>query len=351
MTGFLTFIGEKNSFSLKTVNHMKFLIAGLGSIGRRHLRNLRSLGQEDILLYRTHQATLPDAELGDYPTFAELSLALNEKPDGVIIANPTALHLEVATAAARAGAALLIEKPVSDSLAGLGELQSTLSQSGKPAMVGFHFRFHPVLKQVKTLLESGQLGKPLSAHAHWGEYLPGWHPWEDYRRSYAARADLGGGVVNTLSHPLDYLRWLLGEVEGVCAVTSQLSELELDVEDHAEILLRFASGGVAGVHLDYYQRPPSHTLEITCENGRICWDNASGEARIYHPQSETPTLLVPPEGFERNQMFLEEMETFVRLCQGEQLPYCSLADGVRAQELVLAIKRSAAQEGCMVKLA
>jgi len=330
---------------------MKFLIAGLGSIGRRHLRNLRALGQEDIILYRTHQATLPDAELGDLPTFTELSLALAEKPDGVIVANPTALHLEVATSAAKAGAALLIEKPISDGLAGLGELRSALAQSGKPAMVGFHFRFHPVLNQLKTLIESSQLGKPLSAHAHWGEYLPGWHPWEDYRRSYAARADLGGGVVNTLSHPLDYLRWLLGEVESVSAWTGKLSELEMDVEDHADILLRFAAGEVASVHLDYYQRPPSHTLEITCEDGRICWDNATGEAQVFHAQSGAANLLVPPEGFERNQMFLDEMATFVRLCQGETLPHCTLADGIRAQELVLAIKQSAAQDGCMVRLA
>lgn len=330
---------------------MKFLIAGLGSIGRRHLRNLRALGQEDLILYRTHQATLPDAELGDLPTFTELSLALAEKPDGVIVANPTALHLEVAIAAAKAGTALLIEKPVSDSLAGLGELQSTLAQSGKPALVGFHFRFHPVLNQVKTLIERGQLGKPLSARAHWGEYLPGWHPWEDYRRSYAARADLGGGVVNTLSHPLDYLRWLLGEVESVSAWTGNLSDLELDVEDHADILLRFACGEAASVHLDYYQRPPSHTLEITCEEGRICWDNATGEARVFHAQSDAAELLVPPAGFERNRMFLDEMSTFVRLCQGEALPHCTLEDGIRAQELVLAIKQSAAQNGCMVRLA
>ena len=329
---------------------MKFLIVGLGSIGRRHFSNLFSLGKKDLLLYRTHKATLPDIDFGDIPCFSDLDAALALKPDGVIVANPTALHLEVAMAAARAGAALLIEKPVSDSLVGLGDLQSALAQSGKPAMVGFHFRFHPVLNKIKTLLESVQLGKPLSARSHWGEYLPGWHPWEDYRRSYAARADLGGGVVNTLSHPLDYLRWLLGEVEGVSAWIGKLSELELDVEDHADILLRFASGEVASMHLDYYQRPPSHTLEITCENGRICWDNATGEAQVFHAQSGAVSQLVPPEGFERNQMFLEEMSTFVRLCQGETLPHCTLADGIRAQELVLAIKQSASQGGCMVRL-
>ena len=329
---------------------MKFLIAGLGSIGRRHLRNLRTLGQQDILLYRTHQATLPDAELDGFPAFSELSLALAQKPDGVIVANPTALHLEVAIASAKAGAALLIEKPASSGLAGLDELKSALNTSGKPALVGFHFRFHPVLNQIKTLLESGQLGKPLSARAHWGEYLPDWHPWEDYRRSYAARAELGGGVVNTLSHPLDYLRWLLGEVESVNAWTGRLSSRALDVEDNAEILLRFANGTEASLHLDYYQRPPSHTLEITCEEGRVCWDNASGEARVYRASAESPVLLVPPEGFDRNQMFLDEMAAFLRLCGGENLPHCTLADGIRVQEIVQAVKQSASQEGCMVRL-
>ena len=329
---------------------MKFLIAGLGSIGRRHLRNLRTLGQQDILLYRTHQATLPDAELDGFPAFSELSLALAQKPDGVIVANPTALHLEVAIASAKAGAALLIEKPVSSGLAGLDELKSALNTSGKPALVGFHLRFHPVINQKKPLLESGQLGKPLSARAHWAEYLPDWHPWEDYRRSYAARAELGGGVVNTLSHPLDYLRWLLGEVESVSAWTGKLSGLELDVEDYADILLCFATGEVASVHLDYYQRPPSHTLEITCEEGRVCWDNASSEARVYRASAESPVLLVPPEGFDRNQMFLDEMAAFLRLCGGENLPHCTLADGIRVQEIVQAVKQSASQEGRMVRL-
>ena len=88
-----------------------------------------------------------------------------------------------------------------------------------------------------------------------------------------------------------------------------------------------------------------------CGRVRICWDNATGEARVYHAQSSTTDLLLPPEGFERNQMFLDEMATFVRLCQGETLPHCTLADGIRAQELVLAIKQSAAQEGAMVRLA
>ena len=329
---------------------MKILIAGLGSIGRRHLRNLKTLGQTDLLLYRTHQATLPDTELSDYPTYTELNEALGQKPDGVIVANPTSLHLEVATAAARAGAALLIEKPVSDSLLGIRELQAALDEASKPALVGFHLRYHPVLRQIKELVDSNQLGKALKAHAHWGEYLPGWHPWEDYRNSYAARADLGGGVLNTLSHPIDYLRWLMGEVRSVSASLNNLSPLELDVEDNAELLLKFHSGSLATVHLDYYQRPPSHSLEISFEKGRIRWDGGTGCAVIENVESDTVNTLCPPDGFERNDMFLAEMDAFVRLCQGEDIPHCTLADGKRVQKIVEVSRQSSSQSGCSVQL-
>ena len=259
---------------------MKFLISGLGSIGRRHFRNLLALGERDILLHRTHRATLPDDELAGFPVETDLSAALAHRPDALIVANPTALHLDIAIPAAQAGCHILMEKPISHSLQGVDALISALQHGGGQCLVGFQFRFHPGLRLVKDWLEAGLIGEPLSARAAWGEYLPGWHPWEDYTQGYAARPDLGGGVVLTLSHPLDYLRWLLGEVRDLWAYTSNRG-LGMPVEDSAEIGLRFASGCLGSLHLDYNQRPPSHTLEITGSHGRILWDNADGLARLY----------------------------------------------------------------------
>jgi len=329
---------------------MRFLIVGLGSIGRRHLRNLCALGQQDILLYRTHRATLPDEELDGLPAFTDLAEALAEKPQGVIIANPTSAHLRAALPAAQAGANLLIEKPVSHTTEGLDELKEVLTLKHTRAMVGFHFRYHPVLGELRQILTEGSLGWTLSGCARWGEYLPGWHPWEDYRVSYAARADLGGGVTNTLSHPFDYLRWMLGEVVSVRAETSKLSDLELDVEDNSEALLEFANGARVSVHLDYYQQPASHTLELTCERGLILWDNADGSARLLAADGESNRQIIPPEGFERNDMFLAEMADFIRLCRGEKFEYCSLEDGIRVQQIVEAVRQSHALEGRRVSL-
>ena len=331
---------------------MKFLIAGLGSIGKRHFRNLVALGEKDIVLLRTHKATLSDDELAGYLVETDIHKALkNRKPDAVIVANPTALHLDVAIPAAEAGCHILLEKPVSNSLERLDVLQQAAKKSGCKILVGFQFRYHPTLNKARELIQSNALGKLLTVHAHWGEYLPQWHPWEDYRQSYAARADLGGGVILTLTHPLDYLRYLIGEIEALWSFNGHGSALEMDVEDVAEIGLRFANGAIGGVHLNYFQRPPVHRLEIVGTNGTLRWDNADGSLHFdqmpapFGSFSDSPPAPVtqtfsPPAGFERNQLFVAQTRHFIGSVRGEAEPVCTLEDGIMALRLALAAKAS-----------
>lgn len=319
---------------------MRILIAGLGSIGRRHLRNLMALGQHDLVLYRTGRSTLPDDELAGLPVETDLAAALGRQPQAVIVANPTALHLEVAVPAARQGCHLLLEKPVSHSLAGLAELEQAAAASGARVLVGFQFRFHPGLRRAARLLAEGAIGRPVYARAHWGEYLPGWHPWEDYRASYSARADLGGGVLLTLCHPFDYLRWLLGEVEAVAATAGTYGDLGLEVEDTAEVALDLRGGALAAVHLNYLQRPPAHTLEIVGAQGTLRWDNADGGVRWWSEAAGAWRHEPAPEGFERNTLFLEEMRHFLAVAAGEAEPVCTLEDGRAALAIALAARRA-----------
>lgn len=320
---------------------MKFLIAGLGSIGRRHLRNLLALGQRDILLYRTGKSTLPDAELANFPVETNLQTALDHNPQAVIVANPTALHLQVALPAAEKGCHLLLEKPISHNMEGIPKLRAAVQASGSQVLTGFQFRFHPGLQKIKALLAENAIGKPLSLRAHWGEYLPGWHPWEDHRQSYSARPDLGGGVVLTLSHPLDYLRFLFGEVETLWAMTSQSSILGIEAEDTAEIGLRFASGVLGSLHLDYLQRPPKHYLEIIGAEGTLRWDNSDGTAHLFRAGASAWESFPPSPSFERNSLFLAEMSHFLEMISRSIPPLCSLEDGIRALELALAAHISA----------
>lgn len=335
---------------------MRFLIAGLGSIGRRHLHNLLALGEDDILLYRTHQSTLPDDELAAFPTRTDLDAALAHKPDAVIIANPTSLHRVVALPAAKAGCHLLIEKPVSDSMDGLDELAAIVKRNACQVLVGFQFRFHPGLQKIAALLQHRSIGRLLSVRAHWGEYLPGWHPWEDYRQGYSARQDLGGGVILTLSHPLDYLRWLFGEITSVWCFSSENSELGLEVEDTAEIGLQFSNGVIGSVHLDYNQRPPSHHLEVIGTAGTIRWDNADSAVHLYRFEDKAgsandPSLEVfpAPAGFERNHLFLAEMRHFIRVARKAEEPACTLEDGIQVLKLAEAARESA-REGKLIYL-
>ena len=327
---------------------MRFLICGLGSIGRRHLNNLTALGQEDVVLFRTGNSTLPDAPLAGLPIENDLGTALDRwRPECVVVSNPTALHLPTALAAAKAGCHLLIEKPVSHTLEGIGDLQAAVRASGSRVLVGYHFRFNPGLQWVERLLGQGTIGRVLRATAHWGEYLPDWHPWEDYRKSYSARPELGGGVLLTLSHPFDYLRWLLGEFGEVSAEAKTSEALGLDVEDWAEVELRSSSDASVNVHLDYLQKPPSHWLEIEGSEGKLRWESDSSEVRWATSGEANDQTHAAPAGFERNDMFLAEMRHFIDVAGGRADPVCGLEDGVKALQIALTARESARSGGKM----
>lgn len=327
---------------------MKIMIIGLGSIGRRHFRNLRALGVDDLVLVRKNLSTLPEDELKGFPVEWDIQTALEKhNPDGVVVTNPTSEHLETALPAINAGKAVLLEKPISNSLDKVAVARQAIAQSGTPVLVGFQFRYHPTLNKAREILQSGGLGMVLTARAHWGEYLPNWHPWEPYQKSYAARKDLGGGVTITLTHPIDYLRFLLGEIVDVRAQIGHISPLQLtQVEDVSELSLRFASGAIGGIHLNYFQRPPSHHFEIVGTKGTLRWDNADGKLTHYElPEpfgvvSANPTPAITkiyelPKDFDRNDLFIAETRHFLNIIEGKETPICTFEDGVRALEIAL----------------
>jgi len=318
---------------------MKYLIVGFGSIGRRHFRNLLSLGERDIYFCRTGRSTLEDDELDGYLVEHDLDAALAHDPDGVIIANPTAYHLDAAIPAAQKGCHILVEKPLSHSMERVEDFRQAVKESGSRVLVGFQFRFHPNLLQIRDLLERDTVGAPLAVRSHWGEYLPGWHPWEDYRKSYSARKDLGGGALLTLCHNFDYLRWLFGDGQVKASLLGQSGELGIDVEDTAEVLLEFQGGLIANVHLNFIQRPASHTLEVIGTRGTIRWDyyqnrvdlvsyddSGQSDEKSYHCQ----------EGFDRNELFMQEMSHFIDVVEDGVRPICNLQDGIKVLEIALA---------------
>ena len=318
---------------------MRILIAGLGSVGRRHLRNLVALGERDLILLRTHRSTLPDGDLAGFPVETDLEAALARRPDALVVSNPTSLHLDVAIPAARAGCHLLLEKPVSHTLDRVDELLEAKRATGARILVGFQFRFHPMLRRLRSLLGAGEIGEPRWAQAHYAEYLPGWHPSEDYRRSYSARSDLGGGALLTVCHPFDWLAWLLGPLAVTSARVASLGGFLMDVDDCADVWLSAGKGATATVHVDYYQRPPAQWLSVAGDDGWLRSDFLAGRLQGWSRRGEVEFDECVPAGWERNDMFMSEIEHFLRMCRGEEPPICGLEEGVQTLARLLEARR------------
>ncbi len=229
------------------------------------------------------------------------------------------------------------------------QLLSLVRERGLLTLVGCNLRFHPTLRAVKQWCDERVVGRIVSARVECGQYLPDWHPWEDYRQSYSAQQERGGGVILDAIHELDYSRWLLGDVVGVTAFAGRLSRLEIETEDVAAILLRFASGAIGEVHLDYVQRVASRSCHLIGEEGTIRWDYSDGQTRWYRAATRQWQTVSNPDGWELNQMYLDEMRHFLRCLEGSERPLVDVGDAARTLEVALAAKQ-AAQTGRAITL-
>jgi predicted dehydrogenase len=343
-------------------DRLKILFAGLGSIGQRHVRNLRALlgDNVDILAYRAcRQSPALNSDMsvcGPAPEtvynircFENLEVALEEKPDALFVTNPNTLHLSVALAAAQAGCHLFIEKPLSHSLEHTDELIEIVERNKLVALVGYQFRFHPGVRLLKSIITDGRLGTLLAAHIVNAEYLPDWHPYEDYRDSHAARRELGGGCLNIQTHEIDYALWLFGTPKRVYAVGGHLSDLEVTVEDSVSMLLHcgFSHKPLpVHIHLDYLQRPPQRICEVVGDAGKVRYDYYENSVEIYQTD---PTMVEVKrfEDFDRNQMFLDELRHFLACLRGEEKPLIDLREAQRSMRISLDAARSL-HSGCAV---
>ena len=330
---------------------MRILIAGLGAIGQRHARNLRTVyGDElELLAFRrrrlTHVVTDKlqrddsrnvETELA-VTTFEDLDDALAARPDAVFVCTPSSQHAAIAQRAAEAGCHLFIEKPVSHTMDGLERLRETVTAKGLVVLVGCQWRYHPCIRWLRDVIEQGTLGQLTDAEIDYGEYLPDWHPYEDYRASYAGRAEMGGGVVLTQIHDYDLAWWLFGAPRTVTATGGHLSELEIDVED--TVAARLEGGAVpVSVRQSFAVRPPRRMIAVTGDAGSVTIDLL--ESRI----SSTPRIASAAAfaDYQRNQMFLDEVRHFQACLAGAATPAVPLDDGIAVLRLALAVKDAVA---------
>lgn len=326
---------------------MRCLIVGLGSIGTRHLRNIRALdpgGHVTVWHSRARPGERAEPDPAPDRVVYSLEEALDPRPDIAIIASPAPFHLSAALALGRRGVDLFIEKPLAADLTGVDEFLQVREEKKIIVMVGYTLRFHPALQAVKACIESGRIGRPLLLRADVGQYLPDWRPGTDYRESVSARSDLGGGAVRELSHELDYARWLLGEVRSVTARAGRVSDLAIDAEDSAEIILQFSEGAVGNIHLDMVQRPATRSCRVTGTDGTVAWDAGENTVKVYANAEGCWSVLYHEENPDRNAMYLAELAHFLSCVREQKEPCITALDGKRALQIVLSAMESSREE-------
>ena len=326
----------------------RVLIVGHGSIGQRHLRIVRqNLPQADIRVLRHRPGSgVPELANGVYHDLAD---ACAFAPQVAIIANPAPFHLHAAAALVAVGSHLLIEKPLSHDLAGVEALLQQAQTQGVVLQVGYNLRFLPSLSRFRDLVHQGEIGRVLSVRCEIGQYLPTWRPDSDYRQGVSAQASLGGGVLLELSHELDYLRWIFGEVDWVRAYLGRHSQLEIDVEDLAHLTLGFspgsafeaASGPVAALSLDFLRHDPTRLCTALGERGSLRWNGLTGTVELY-PAGGDHWQLVYHHPHQRDDSYQAQWAHFVACVHSSRSPLVSGEDGYAVLKMITAARSALA---------
>jgi predicted dehydrogenase len=323
----------------------KILVVGCGSIGRRHLRNLKILGVEQLLAFDPAPENLAIArQETDAQIFESFETALAQKPDVCFVCSPSSLHVEHALEAARDNCHLFVEKPLSHDLDGVEDLVSEIERRKLISLVGCNMRFHPGPARVKKLLLENAVGKVVFAQIYAGSYLPEWRPATNYRESYSGRRDLGGGAILDCIHEIDLAFWYAGAAVEVFGTAETLS-LPIETEDTAFLLLRHQNGVRSEIHLDYVQRTYERGCRIVGEAGTIFWDFREKAVRLYRAADKTWETFAQAEDWEINQMYLDETRHFLDCLQTGEETICPVRQAAEVLKIALAAKTSAQTRG------
>ena len=321
----------------------RLLIVGYGSIGRRHLRIARSLlPYADIRVLR-HQKyeSVPEYANG---CMSSLDDALAFMPQAGVIASPSTFHMETALPLAEAGAHLLVEKPLAASLSGTAQLLASCLERGNVLMTAYNLRFLPSLNTFREKILSGFIGKVISVRCEVGQYLPSWRPGSDYRQSVSASRALGGGALLELSHEIDYLRWIFGEVSWVRASLSKQSNLDIDVEDTAHLILGFESDAVgrkliASLNMDFVRHDATRQCLAIGEQGSLRWNGLTGSVEHFNAGAKEWDQIFKhlPN---RDESYIAEWQHFIAsICEGDA-PQIGGEDGLATLEIIEAARHS-----------
>tara|TARA_B110000003_G_scaffold55978_1_gene55989 strand:- start:7988 stop:8992 length:1005 start_codon:yes stop_codon:yes gene_type:complete len=324
------------------VNFKNIVIVGLGSIGLRHLRIAREIFPESRIAVLRHKETneIPD---GADEVFFNLNHVIQFQPQIAIICSPASTHIEISRALVKQGIHILIEKPISNEKKGLEELNREAVENNCVVTVGYNLRFLPSLKKFKDLIDKNFVGDLYSVRGEVGQYLPNWRK-KDYRKTVSAQKILGGGVLLELSHELDYLRWIFGEVESVQAQLSRQSQLDIDVEDTAHIILKFKENKnninlMASLNLDFIRHDTVRMCHAIGDKGSLRWNGLTGDVDLFKSEKSEWKNIYKYEA-DQDESYKNEWFHFIECINKENTPNISFQDGIKVLDIIDSIKIS-----------
>ncbi|MGI9496008.1 MAG: Gfo/Idh/MocA family protein [Mariniblastus sp.] len=322
---------------LNSIENLSGIIIGLGSIGNRHLNNLMSLGLSNLNVVRRSSNNNQHFKVpNQVGVFHDLETVLSQKPDFAVVCNPSHLHAKTAIQCLEAGVNVLIEKPLGRNTEIAERKLVDLSQkSNLVCAMAYCMRYHVAYLKARDEIELGTIGRVLYAKAWFEGYLPDWHPWEDYRQSYAAIREQGGGVLRTLDHELDFMNWVLGKAESASGSAINTGGIGIEADDLAFYQLYHPNDVISHITSSFCRKPQTRGFEFIGDSGTITFCMETGILqRTSHAEQNTEVLLTT--GSEHiNQMYIDLMADFLGTCLGQsstKLPTAS--DGYHALDCI-----------------
>jgi predicted dehydrogenase len=331
----------------------RYLVVGFGSIGSRHVGNLRALRPKSRIgiLRRSAGDRTERPPVGADEVFYSFEQAMSFAPVAAIIANPAPFHFETASKLAQANVPILVEKPLAADLSQAIELVEVCRRFSVALAVGYNLRFLPGLQWVRDALRENLIGNVFLASAEVGQYLPDWRPSTDYRTGISAQAALGGGVLLELSHEIDYLVWLFGLPARITAVGGHSGQLEADVEDCVHLTFQYDSPWrLITLQVDFLQRIPVRCCHLSGTKGRLSWDILKDRVIVQQLGKSKTVLGNTCRNEDTNLMYIHELHNFLTAVETNKQPACSGRDGINVLAVVEAARRSLADRGKAVLL-
>ena len=328
----------------------KFAVLGYGSSGQRHATLLRERFPEDeiVVFSSRSQAGSPfliTSSLADIAKFG---------PEVAVIAGAAAERLAMTQALPDGLQGILIEKPLADTFAKGAEIADEAARRAELTQVGYNLRFSPSLREFKRRIDARDLGEVLSVRVDTGQFLPDWRPGRDYRTTASAKKALGGGVLLELSHEIDYVRWIFGEIEWVSAWVGKSSDLHIDVEDTAHVTLGFTDPQrsiewVAQLNLDFVRHDRMRTLTAVCAHGSLRWDGI-----LFTVEQQTPASGIWQAVFAEQpgtrSTYEYQWDGFFAALEGHSYGAPTVWDGLAALQVVDAARKSNESAGSRVTI-